>query len=147
MHSVPFKLKDNAQEFAAGEYIGFGIRTGIKYQDNKKQDQWTNYKAAVFAKSQAQIDFYRANLIAGALVVVTAEKLAVETFTNNQGALNTAIKLVNANVVAVKTDRAPDAAQQAYHAAARQPVQQKAPNPPAQQPPAGFDAFDDDIPF
>ncbi len=148
MHTVPFKLNEDAKEFAAGEYVGFGIRTGIKYQDNKKQDQWTNYKAAIFSKSDAQIAFYRANLIKGALVVVTSEKLCVETFEGSQG-LQTAIKLVNANVVAVKADRAPDAAQQA-HARGVQQQQQKAPPAPthsAPQQPAGFDAFDDDIPF
>lgn len=51
MHTVPFRLNENAQEFQAGEYIGFGLRTGVKYQDKNKQDQWTNYKAAIFAKS------------------------------------------------------------------------------------------------
>lgn len=143
-HTVPFRLNENAQEFAAGEYTGFGIRTGVKYHDQKtKQDAWTNYKAAIFAKSQAQIDFYRANLIKGALVVVTSEKLMVETFQGQNG-LQTAIKMLNANVVAVKTDRAPDAAQQAYNQAAapQRPAPQNAP-----QPPAGFDSFDDDIPF
>lgn len=140
MHTVPFKLNENAHEFIAGEYIGFGIRTGVKYQDQKtKADAWTNYKCAIFAKSQAQIDFYRANLVKGALVVVTSEKLAVEVFQGQNGP-QTAIKLLNANVVAVKTDRAPDAAQQAYKAAA--PQKQAAP----QQAPAGFDDFDD-VPF
>lgn len=148
MHTVPFRLNENAQEFQAGEYIGFGLRTGVKYQDKNKQDQWTNYKAAIFAKSQAQIDFYRANLIKGALVVVTAEKQEVEIFTKQSGETVAAIKLINGNIVAVKTDRAPDAAQQAYAKAAspqQAPAQQPAPQVP--QVPAGFDSFDDDIPF
>lgn len=144
MHTVPFKLSENAQEFQAGEYTGFGIRTGIKFQDRNKQDQWTNYKAAIFAKSPAQVDFYRANLIKGALVVVTCEKQEVELFQKQSGETIAAIKLLNANVVAVKTDRAPDAAQQAYNQAVapQRPAQQ-----PAPQAPAGFDSFDDDIPF
>jgi len=154
MHSVPFRLNENAQEFQAGEYTGFGIRTGIKYQDKAKQDQWTNYKAAIFAKSPAQVDFYRANLIKGALVVVTAEKQEVELFTKQSGETVAAIKLLNANVVAVKTDRAPDAAQQAYAKGQQQDYRghtgSNQPNPtsaPAQQP-AGFDSFfDDDINF
>lgn len=136
MHTVPFRLNEDAQEFQAGEYIGFGIRTGVKYQDNKKQDQWTNYKAAIFAKSQAQIDFYRANLIKGALVVVGAEKLFVELFEGKNGT-QTAIKLINATVQAVS-------APVAHNAAPRQQAQQQAPIAP---PPAGFDSFDDDIPF
>ena len=140
MHTVPFKLNENAQEFKAGEYIGFGIRTGIKYQDREKKDQWTNYKAAIFTKSPAQIEFYRANLIKGALVVVTAEKQEVELFTKPSGETVAAIKLINANVVAVKTDRATNAAQQAYSSAYAAPAI-------PQQAPAGFDSFDDDIPF
>ena len=142
MHTVPFKLNENAQEFQAGEYTGFGIRTGIKYQDRNKQEQWTNYKAAIFAKSPAQVEFYRANLIKGSLVVVSAEKQEVELFTKQSGETVGAIKLINANVVAVKTDRAPDAAQQAYsQAPSPAPRQQQA------QAPAGFDEFDSDIPF
>lgn len=147
MHSVPFRLNENAQEFQAGEYVGFGIRTGVKYQDRNKQDQYTNYKAAIFAKSPAQIDFYRSNLIKGALVVVTADKLEVELFTKQSGEAVAAIKMLNANVVAVKTDRAPDAAQQAYNQAhAPAHVQQRQ---QAQQAPAGFDSQWDDelIPF
>jgi len=147
MHTVPFKLAENAQEFQAGEYVGFGIRTGVKYQDKNKQEQWTNYKAAIFAKSPAQVDFYRSNLIKGALVVVTSEKQEVEVFTKQTGEILTAIKLLNANVVAVKADRAPDAAQQAYNQApAPAPAPAQYRQPVAQQP-AGFDSFDDDIPF
>ena len=145
MHTVPFRLNENAQEFQAGEYVGFGIRTGVKFQDRNKQDQWTNYKAAIFAKSPAQVDFYRANLIKGALVVVTAEKQEVEIFTKQSGEVVAAIKLINGNIVAVKTDRAPDAAQQAYVKAAA--TQQAPAQRPAPQVPAGFDSFEDDIPF
>jgi hypothetical protein len=148
MHTVPFRLNENAMEFQAGEFGGFGIRTGVKYQDPKtKGEAWTNYKAAVFPKSQAQADYYRANLIKGALVVVTAEQQAVEVFEGNNGVL-TAIKLLRANIVAVKTDRAPDAAQQAYNQAQKPaPAQQRQPAQQAPQQPSGFDSFDDDIPF
>jgi len=149
MHTVPFRLNEDAQEFQAGEFGGFGIRTGVKYQDPKtKGEAWTNYKAAVFPKSQAQADYYRANLIKGALVVVTAEQQAVEVFEGQNGT-QTAIKLLRANIVAVKTDRAPDAAQQAYNHAAspKQKITQQPAVSRSPVPPAGFDSFDDDIPF
>jgi single-strand DNA-binding protein len=144
MHTVPFKLNENAQEFQAGEYTGFGIRTGVKYQDQKtKQDAWTNFKAAIFSKSPAQIEFYRANLIKGALVVVSSDKLAVEVYSGQNGQ-QTAIKLLNANVQAVMAPRAPDAAHQAYNQGVSQ-------NQPAQNKPApqidSFDSMEDDIPF
>lgn len=142
--TIPFRLNEDAQEFQAGEYTGFGIRTGVKYQDPKtKQDAWTNYKAAIFAKSPAQIDFYRSNLIKGALVVVSSDKLAVETF-DGQNGLHTAIKLLNANVEAVTAGRAPDAAQQAHNQATQAPRLHPQQRTAPQQPPAGFDAFDDD---
>lgn len=143
MHTVPFKLNENAQEFQAGEYTGFGIRTGVKYQDQKtKQDAWTNFKAAIFSKSSAQIEFYRANLIKGALAVVSSDKLAVEVYSGQNGQ-QTAIKLLNANVQAVMAPRAPDAAQQAYNQGASQPAQ----NQPAAHPMDSFDAFGDDLMF
>ena len=98
MHTVPFRLNENAQEFQAGEFGGFGIRTGVKYQDPKtKGEAWTKYKAAVFPKSQAQADYYRANLIKGALAVVTAEQQAVEVFEGQNGT-QTAIKLLRATL-------------------------------------------------
>lgn len=146
MHVVPFKLKENAKEFQVGEYIGFGIRTGIKYPDKKNGDQWTNYQAAIFAKSPAQIDFYRSNLIAGALVVVSSDYLAVETFQGQNG-VQTSIKMVNANVKSVHNGRAPDAAQQAYNQGMNQQPRQ-ATNPQANYAPqGGFSDFDSDIPF
>lgn len=151
MHTVPFKLNENAQEFQTGEYTGFGIRTGVKYQDKNKQDQYTNYKCAIFSKSPAQIEFYRANLVKGALVVVTAEKQEVEIFTKQSGETVGAIKLLNANIVAVKADRAPDAAQQAYNNAYSQPQQSRAPqqNQHAnyQQKNGPTANWEDDIPF
>jgi len=150
-HTVPFKLQKAAHEFQAGESTGFGIRCGIKVKNpSTKQDEWTNYEAAVFAKSPAAIEFYRANLIEGALVVVSGEKILVKQYQGQQG-LQITLALQNATIEAVATGRAPDAAQQAYANAAaasgiglqsQRPAQQ-----PTPQAPAGFDNFDDDIPF
>jgi single-strand DNA-binding protein len=148
-HTVPFKLKKPASEFNSGDSTGFGIRCGIKVQDPKtKADEWANYEAVVFAKTPASIEFYRANLIEGALVVVSGEKILVKPFQGQQG-LQITLALQNARVEAVTTGRVPDAAQQAYNQA--QP-QAQAPQPPAQQngpahaPPAGFDWPDDEFP-
>lgn len=146
--TIPFRLNENAREFQAGEYTGFGIRTGVKYQDPKtKQDAYTNYEAPIFSKSASQIDFYRANLIKGALVVVSCEKQYVEIYNGQNGPVPT-IKLLNANIEAITTGRAPDAAQQAYNQAQR-PAQDYRGHTGSNQPnptsaPAGFDSFDDD---
>lgn len=136
MHTVPFRLRENAQEFQAGEWTGFGIRTGVKHQDNKKVDHWTNYKAAVFAKTPAQIDFYRNNLVEGALVVVTAPNLSVEFYADKNGEQQHSIKMINANVVAVKADSSPVPAREANR-------NQKSNSAPQNQ----QDDFDSDIPF
>lgn len=148
MHTVPFRLNKPAHIFQAGESTGFGIRTGIKCQDPKtKQDSWTNYEAVVFAKSPAQIEFYTANLIEGAMAVVSGEKLIVREFQGNNGPVIT-LGLLNANIEAIHTGRAPDAAQQAYSQGMQRPQQQPQGQPDQQgQGQGGFDEWDSEIPF
>ena len=143
MHIVPFKLKEDAREFAAGDYTGFGIRTGVKHQDKTKQDKWTNYEAAIFSKSPAQIDFYRSNLVAGALVVVSADNLEVSIFEGKNGASPT-IKMINANVKAVHSGSAQQPEQPRSSAPRGNSQPQQA---PVAYPSASVDSFDDDIPF
>lgn len=146
-HTIPFKLQKPAHEFQAGESIGFGIRCGIKARNPQtKQDEWTNYECALFAKTPAAIEFYRANLIEGALAVVSGDSLLVKQFQGNQG-LQITLSMVNPKLKAVSTGRAPDSAQQSYSngVSQQQPQRQQAPQ---QHAPAGFDdGFEDDIPF
>lgn len=143
MHIVPFKLKEDAREFSAGDYTGFGIRTGVKHQDKTKQDKWTNYEAAIFSKSPAQIDFYRSNLVAGALVVVSADNLEVSIFEGKNGAIPT-IKMINANVKAVHSGSSQQSEQPRSSAPRGNAQPQQA---PVAATPAGFDDFDDSIHF
>jgi len=142
-HTVTFKLNKPAQQFQAGDSVGFGIRGGVKYYDRKtKSEKWTNYQAAVFAKNQQQIDFYSGNLIEGAVVTVSGESIAVEEFQGHQG-LQITLGLNNARIEYIAQPsqvRAPDAAQQAYNNAT-------APRAPIVSSPSGFDSFDDDIAF
>jgi single-strand DNA-binding protein len=147
-HTVPFKLTKPASEFSVGDSVGFGIRCGVKAQDPKtKQDDWTNYEAVLFAKTPAAIEFYRANLIEGALAVVSGDKILVKQFQGQQG-LQITLALQNAKLEAITTGRAPDAAQQAYNkgAAQSQPAPRQNQPAPQHQPPKGFEDFDD-IPF
>lgn len=143
-HTVAFKLSKPAQQFTAGDSIGFGIRGGVKFYNRKtKAEEWTNYQAVIFAKNQAQIDFYSAKLVPDAVVTVSGDSIQVEQFQGQQGLLIT-LSLNNARLeyVASGTARAPDAAQQAHAKVMQQPPAHSA---PAQ--PAGFESFDDDIPF
>ena len=83
-HTVLFRLKNNAREFQAGEYVGFSISTGVKYYDNKeKAEKWTNYEAAVFARNERQIQYYRDSLVAGNSAVITGDKQAIRLWENN----------------------------------------------------------------
>lgn len=145
-HTIAFKLNKPAQQFQAGESVGFGIRGGVKYYDRKtKSEKWTNYQAAIFAKNQQQIDFYAGNLVEGAVVTVSGESIAVEEFQGQQG-LQITLALNNARVEYIASPsqvRAPDAAQQAYNNA----ESQRAPIAPPPSAPQGFDSFDEDIPF
>jgi len=53
----------------------------IKERDGSKS--YTNYSAAIFAKSPAQIDYYHTSLVEGNFVVVTGEKLKVDVSESN----------------------------------------------------------------
>ncbi len=80
-HSICIKLNRPANEFAAGESVGFGIGGGVQYYDRDLKDKaYTNYKAVIFARAQGQIDYYRKCLIEGAIVEVGAKQQKISTY-------------------------------------------------------------------
>ena len=96
--TVTFKLNKDAAQFQAGESVGFGIRGGVKYYDRQaKQDAYTNFEAVIFAKQQRQIEFYQSALVAGSIVEVTGQKLAIKQFQGNNG-LSLSIELLDASI-------------------------------------------------
>lgn len=126
--SITGKLNKPASEFAAGESVGFGIRLGQQYYDREtKQKEWTNYEAVVFAKAQAQIDFYRQALVEGAVVEVLGKRQKIRTFEGNNGTI-LSIEIIDASLESVNTG-----GQTAQSAA--NPPQQGGFNQPAQQAP------------
>lgn len=144
-HTVAFKLNKPAQQFAAGDSQGFGIRGGVKfYNRTTKAEEWTNYEAVIFAKHQNQIDFCAKNLVADAVITISGDSIQVKQFNGNNG-LQITLALNNARIEYIASPpqiRAPDAAQQAHEAGMKMQPAQRAP-----QHPAGFDSFDYDIPF
>lgn len=115
-HTITIKLNKAAQTFQAGESIGFGIRGGVQYYDRKsKKKEWTNYQAVVFAKAQAQIDFYHASLVQGAIVEVSGRQQKIEVYEGNNGQ-QISIELLDASLgyigFAGQPDRATVATQQ-----------------------------------
>lgn len=155
--TVTFKLNKDATQFQAGESVGFGIRGGVKYYDRQtKQDAYTNYECVIFAKQQRQVEFYQSALVAGSIVEVTGQKLAIKQFQGNNG-LSLSIELLDASIGFIGTAGAPQAQgqQQGYQ---QQRPQQNAyaqasggmqrPQQQMQQPPqGGYQDFDDTIPF
>ena len=159
--TVTFKLNKDATQFQAGESVGFGIRGGVKYYDRQtKQDAYTNFEAVIFAKQQRQVEFYQSALVAGSIVEVTGQKLAIKQFQGNNG-LSLSIELLDASIGFIGTAGAPQAqGQQQQQGYQQQPQQRPQPNGYAQasggiqrqqqqmqQPQGGYQDFDDDIPF
>ncbi len=82
--NIVIKLNRPANEFQAGDGVGFGIGGGVQYYDRAtKQKEWTNYKAVVFAKAGNQADFYRQALVEGAIVEVGAKQQKVSEYNGN----------------------------------------------------------------
>lgn len=158
MHAITGKLTKPAHQFQAGESVGFGIRLGVKYRDPKtKQDEWTNYQAAIFAKTPNQIAFYQSALVEGAIVTVTAEQLKIDSYEGQQGTL-LSIDMLNARLSYVfnpnqQQAQQPQAMQQQAQQQQQAYMQQNGQpmNPQQvqaqQQAYANGDGFNDSIPF
>lgn len=160
--TVTFKLNKDATQFQAGESVGFGIRGGVKYYDRQtKQDAYTNYECVIFAKQQRQVEFYQSALVAGSIVEVTGQKLAIKQFQGNNG-LSLSIELLDASIGFIGTAGAQQAQGQQQQQGYQQPQQQQRPQQnayaqasggmqrPQQQQPVYNEPpidFDSDIPF
>lgn len=152
--TVTFKLNKDATQFQAGESVGFGIRGGVKYYDRQtKQDAYTNFEAVIFAKQQRQVEFYQSALVAGSIVEVTGQKLAIKQFQGNNG-LSLSIELLDASIGFIGTAGAQQAQgnqpqqqrpQQNSYAQAGGGMQR--PQQQIQQPQGGHHDFDEQIPF
>ena len=131
--TITGKLNKAANEFAAGDSTGFGLRLGQQYYDREtQQKEWTNFEFVVFARAQAQIDFYRQALVEGAIVSVRGGEQRIRSFEGNNGTI-LSIEILNAQIENVFSSQAP---QQTNQPAAQ--TQQ----PPAQ--PQTFGSFDAD---
>ena len=155
------KLNKDAKQFQAGESIGFAIGIGVKYYDREtKSDAWTNYSCVIFAKQQRQVEFYQSALVAGSIVEVTGQKLAIKQFQGNNG-LSLSIELLDASIGFIGTAGAPQTQgqqpQQGYQQQHQQRPQQNGyaqasggmqrPQQQMQQPQGGYQEFDEQIPF
>jgi len=134
--TITGKLNKAANEFNAGESIGFGLRLGVQHYCRKaKEKAWTNYSCVIFAKASAQVDFLRQNLQIGAIVEVTATHEKIDVYQGSNGDTYT-IELIDAKLGYVHSTGDQPARPQA-----QQPVKQQAPQQPA---PGAYDGSSDD---
>lgn len=137
-HSITIKLNKAANEFQAGESVGFGIRGGVRYYDRKlKSKEWTNYTAAVFVRNPEQAAYYREVLVEGAIVELSGKQLKIDSYDGQNGQV-LSIELLDAWIGSINQS-APRQDQ-----AAPQPAQAQ---PQVTQISNSVDNFSDDIPF
>lgn len=137
-HSVVIKLNQAANEFQAGESIGFSVRGGVQYYDHKtKQKDWTNYSAVIFARAHGQVDFYRSALIEGAVVEVGGKTQKVDVYEGGQNGASYTIELQDAWLGMIHNSQQVNQAVQQPQGYAQQPAQQQSPQG-YQQPQQGF---------
>lgn len=142
--TVTGKLNQSARTFQAGNSTGFSIRIGVKYRDPKtKQDEWTNYQAAIFASTPAQVNFYQSALVEGSIVEVHAENLRVNSYEGNNGQV-LSIDMLNARLGFVHSPQGQAPQKQETQQGGWGQPQQQAPQQQYNNPPSDFD---DDIPF
>lgn len=83
-HSVTCKLNNDARQHQGAAGTTFFVSLGEKnYNHKTKQNEYTNYDAALFAKD-AQVGFYASVLVKGAIVEVSGTGLLVEVDPSGQ---------------------------------------------------------------
>lgn len=105
------------------------------------QNTYTNYSAALFAKTPKAIEYYSSALAEGSFVVVSCEKLTVRT-DEHQGKTYTKLIMDNANLTDANIPTQNQVGTTQYQQSANQQSQQQSPQ--YNEPPVDFS---DDIPF
>jgi len=133
--TITGKLQRAANEFKAGENIGFGFKLGVRYYDfQEKKNNYTNYDIVIFCKEGNQAQFYRDSLIEDSIVEVTAESERIKK-DEYRGKEYISIALNNAKIGYINSPQG----QQSQQAPKQSTQQQK---------PSDFDnEFDSDLPF
>jgi single-strand DNA-binding protein len=152
--SITGKLNKAANQFQAGESIGFGVRLGVRYYDREtQQNKYTNYEAVIFAKAPAQVQFYQQALVEGSVIELSGTTQKIKSFDGQNGQV-LSIEIHDAKLGFVHTGNQPQQQQQAqqqqYQQRQQVPQQQQQRQQPMQQQPQYNEPpmdFDDDIPF
>ena len=132
-HTIVGKLNKSASIFQAGESTGFGVRLGVKYYDREtKQNEWTNYDCAIFAKQPSQIQFYQNALVEGSVIEVSGDALKIKSF-DGQSGQQLSIEILNAKLGYVHTGQQAPQQQAQYQQQQHQAPQQQGGFAPQQQ--------------
>lgn len=84
--SATGKLNRDANQFQAGDSIGFGVRLGVKFFNREtKSNDYTNYEAVLFARQGPQSDLYTKALVEGAIIELSGSGCQIKTFEGQNG--------------------------------------------------------------
>ena len=132
LRKAPFVKPGCGQD---GQSIMFIIELSEMVKDFKTGEKnYTNYSAAIFAKSPAQIDYYNTSLVEGNYVVVNCEKLKVDVSENN-GKQYIKLQMEGARLEGAKYIESGQSQNQGFQ---QQAPQQQAPQGFQQQQAGGF---------
>ena len=142
-HTVTGKLNKAARAHQSQAGTTFFVDIGEKnYNFKTKQNEFTNYSAAVFAKD-GQVQFYTDSLTEGAIVSVTGTGIILDMPDDPQYKPRLAIQ--DAKIVYISSG-AQHATPQGSNNSAQAPQSRGSYQQP-QQPSATFGSFDDSLPF
>jgi single-strand DNA-binding protein len=124
-HTVTSKLNNDARQHQNANGMTFFVSLGEKnYNFKTKENEYTNYDAAIFAKD-GQIAFYQSALIKGSIVTVTGSGVMIDI--DPSGQYKPKLVLQDAKIEFVHSDQ---------NQPMQQPQQQH--NQPMAQPQGGF---------
>ena len=121
-HSITCKLNNDARSSQGQDSTTFFVSLGEKnYNFTTKQNEYTNYEAALFAKGN-QVAFYQSALVAGAVIEVSSTGVIIEI--DPTGQYKPKLKMVDAKLGFVHSDNQGAPQQQAQQQPAQQMQQQ-----------------------
>ena len=147
-HTITGKLNKAARQHQNNSGTTFFVTVGEKnYNYKTKQNEWTNYDVALFAKD-TQIQFYADNLVEGAILSVSGKGLLIDVSNPQYPKL----VLQDAAMTFISNDSAGAPAQQQQQQQQQggfqqAPAQQQQQGGFQQQPGKVITDFDDGIPF
>lgn len=134
-HTVTSKLNQNAKmhPLNSGDAMFFVSLSEKVYNRDTKQNEWTNYDAALYAK-QGQIQYYQSALIEGSVVSVTGKTAKVDIYQKRDGNHGAKIVLNDCSLDFVHSESNVSAPQQAPMQQQAQPQDPWGKQPPQQAP-------------